>query len=706
VAIRVGIDTGGTFTDLVAVDERRGTWYLAKVPSSREHPVETLTSALRQAGFDPAEVSFIVVGTTIGINAVLTRTGARVLYLTTRGFEDIPHIQRINRKNHYDFVWRKPTPLVKRRDCVGISERTNSEGAVIEPLHPDDVRRAVAEHRDTGEDVAVAICFLFSYLNPSAELAAREEIETLAPELPVSLSHEVAPIWREYERGTAAILDAYLKPDFARYVSGVGEAFGEEGVRASWSLLKSNGGHALSSEARALPSHILLSGIAGGAIGGAYVARQRDADKAVVLDMGGTSCDVCLTAGGEPTFSSEFEIEFGLPVVVPTVSTKTIGAGGGSIGWIDPGGFLQVGPQSAGADPGPACYGQGGSDATLTDANLVLGRLNPEFFLGGAIKLDPELSRAALTRLSERLGADPVHAASSMVQIANENMANAIRIVTVEQGIDPREYALIAMGGAGPTHAAEIAASVGMNRVIVPQHPGLASAFGALAARVRVDEVRSVNLKSTTISAGTLNEMFAALEASALTNFELQGGSVQPPTVQRSIAMRYEGQNYEQEIPIDEGEFSDSLLEGTFERYHALHQEFYGYRFEGVPIEMVRLLVTVLGDEPVLPPLGQQALGGAEAEETRERVSEVHFPGIGFVSTPVVGRGELAPRESRAGPLVVESMDTTVVVPPGWSLLSDAAGILELQHPHPDDGRSPAQAGAAAAARAHTGVTT
>jgi N-methylhydantoinase A len=675
-AIRVGIDTGGTFTDLVAVDDQTGGWYLAKVPSSRQHPVEALTAALREAGFDPRDVSFIVVGTTIGINAVITRTGARVLYLTTRGFEDIPHIQRINRKNHYDFVWRKPAPLVARRDCLGIAERTNSEGKVVEPLDPQGVSGVVAEHCNGAEEIAIAVCFLFAYLNPSAELAAREQIAALDPELPVSLSHEVAPIWREYERGTATILDAYLKPDFARYVSGVSEAFTEEGVSARWSLLKSNGGHALSSKAQARPAHVLLSGIAGGAIGGAYVARQRDTEKAVVLDMGGTSCDVCLTADGEPTFSSEFEIEFGLPVVVPTVSTKTIGAGGGSIGWIDPGGFLQVGPQSAGADPGPACYGQGGSEATLTDANLLLGRLNPDFFLGGAIKLDPTLSQAALERLAERLGIDSVQVASSMVRIVNENMANAIRIVTVEQGIDPREYALIAMGGAGPTHAAEIAASVGMDRVIVPQHPGLASAFGALAARVRVDEVRSVNLKSTTASPKDLTRLLGELESRALENFNLQGGSSHDAVVQRSIAMRYEGQNYEQEVPIPEGDFTAETLIDTLERYHQLHQGFYGYRFEGVPIEMVRLLVTVLGGEPKLPPLKHTDSSGT----AEERVTQVHFPDTGFVDTPAVSRGDLGPGSSREGPLVVESMDTTVVVPPGWSVSTDPAGILELRN--------------------------
>src|SRR5688500_17114502 len=449
--IRVGIDTGGTFTDLVAVDETSGEWYVAKVPSNPKRPVDALAAALDQAAFDPTDVSFIVVGTTIGINAVLTRTGARVIYLTTQGFEDVPHIQRINRKNHYDFVWRKPEPFVLRRDCIGIDERTHPQGEVVRELDPEELRRLLPEHG--GEDVALAVCFLFSYLNPASELAARDALREIAPELPVSLSHEIAPIWREYERGTAAILDAYLKPTLNRYVAGVTEAFKAQGAGSSWSLLKSNGGHAVAGEASNRPGHVLLSGIAGGAIGGAYYARERDADRAIMLDMGGTSCDVCLIGDGQPLFSSEYEIEFGLPVAVPTVSTKTIGAGGGSIGWIDPGGFLQVGPQSAGANPGPACYRQGGEEPTLTDANVVLGRLNPDYFLGGTLQLDAEASRAAL----RKLGGDEVQVASSMIRVANENMANAVRIVTVEEGVDPRDHALIAMGGAGPTHAAEIA---------------------------------------------------------------------------------------------------------------------------------------------------------------------------------------------------------------------------------------------------------
>jgi N-methylhydantoinase A len=696
VGIRVGIDTGGTFTDLVAVDEASGEWYVAKVPSNPSRPVEALAAALEQAQFDPAEVSFLVVGTTIGINAVLTRSGARVIFLTTKGFEDVPHIQRINRKNHYDFVWRKPTPFVPRRDCLGVDERTNADGEIVRAVDPEDLRTLLGDR--AGEDVAVAICFLFSYLNPTSELAARDALAELAPGLPVSLSHEIAPIWREYERGTAAILDAYLKPALNRYVEGVSEALLEQGAGSNWSLLKSNGGHALSTEARERPGHVLLSGIAGGAIGAAFYARERQASKAIMLDMGGTSCDVCLIVDGAPLFSSEYEIEFGLPVAVPTVSTKTIGAGGGSIGWIDPGGFLQVGPQSAGADPGPACYGQGGLEPTLTDANIALGRLNPDYFLGGALKLDADASRAALGRLAETLGGDAVSVASSMIRITNENMANAVRIVTVEEGVDPRDHALVAIGGAGATHAAEIADAIGMTHVIVPLHPGLTSAFGALAAEVRVDEVKSVALKSTSVDAEELDGLFADLVATATENFHAQGSSTADPAVARTIAMRYEGQNYEQEIAVGEGSITPELLAEVLERYHQLHHEFYGYRLDALPVELVRLMVAATAsDTAELPPLSLDARGHAGAiEPPAERTADVHF-GDGFVPTTVIARSALADAGARPGPLIVESMDTTVVVPPGWTVQSDPVGILELRR---EGGRPTQQAAAGAAAAA------
>jgi N-methylhydantoinase A len=441
-----------------------------------------------------------------------------------------------------------------------------------------------------------------------------------------------------------------------------------------WALLKSNGGHALAEEARERPAHLLLSGIAGGAIGGAYLARSCEAEQGIVLDMGGTSCDVCLVVGGQPLYSADYEIEYGLPVSIPTVSTKTIGAGGGSIGWVDPGGFLQVGPQSAGAAPGPACYGQGGEEATITDANLVLGRLNPDFFLGGRLRLDPDLSLRALARLGARLGLSEIDVAASMVRVTNENMANAIRIVTVEQGIDPRDFAILAFGGAGPAHAAEIADALGIRRVLVPINPGLCSAFGTIAAQVRVDAVKSISLVVERTTGAELDVIFADLAARARSEFAAQGAPPDGAEIRRSIALRYQGQNYEQEISLRGDTLGDAGLATVVEDYHRLHEAFYGYRFDGIPIELVRVSVVVSAPEPELPPLQPGEASGAPIETTRG----VYSPGLGFVTTPVLRR-EHGSDGARPGPLVVESMDSTIFVPPGWTLEAREDATLELR---------------------------
>lgn len=673
--IRVGIDTGGTFTDLVALDVDVGRWSISKAPSSPDEPVKAVDAVLAAADLNPAEIDFIVIGTTIGINAVLTRSGSRVLFLTTQGFEDIPFIQRISRKSHYDFTWEKPTPLVRRPDCIGVAERLDEEGNAIVELTDAELDRvaAVLEATDGG-GFALAVCYLFSYLNPEHELATRQRLSRRFPGVPISLSHEVAPIWREYERGTSAIVDAYLKPLFENYVDSLSEAFDRAGIAASWSLLKSNGGHAVAREAHARSSHLLLSGIAGGVIGGASYARKTERPQAIMLDMGGTSCDVCLIVDGEPLYSSDYEIEYGLPVSVPSVSTKTIGAGGGSIGWIDPGGFLQVGPESAGAAPGPACYGQGGEAATLTDADVALGRIDPDFFLGGQLQLDAELSQRALSALGGKLGLDGTEVASAMVRVANENMANAIRILTVEQGIDPRDFTLIAFGGAGPAHGAEIADSMGIKRVVVPPNPGLCSAFGALAAQVRVDAVRSVHLVAGRVQAAEVEALFEEIERASLEDFAAQDVAHETPELRRSIAMRYQGQNYEQEVPAASGALTEAALAAAVEEYHGLHEEFYGYRFESIPVEFVWLSVVVSGREIDLPP------EEAAAEDSRGTgMRDVYFPGEGFLPTTIVRRGGLAVSDQRLGPLIVESMDSTVLVPPGWRLTAAAGGVLELE---------------------------
>ena len=469
-------------------------------------------------------------------------------------------------------------------------------------------------------------------------------------------------------------VDAFTKPLFDGYVDGLSRALEEAGAGGRWSLLKSNGGRAVASEARSRPAHLLLSGIAGGGIGGAYVARAAGVDRALALDMGGTSCDVCVILEGEPLYSSDFELEFGFPVSVPSVSTRTIGAGGGSIGWVDPGGFLQVGPQSAGAVPGPACYGRGGEEATITDANLVLGRLDPAFFLGGQLPLDRTLASRALGRLGERLEYPELETASAMVRVCNENMANAIRILTVEQGTDPREHSLIAFGGAGPTHACEIAEALDIRHVLVPPAPGLCSAFGALAAGVRIDAVRSVHLTDVSTTAAEVASVFAELEQQARADFAAQGVG-EEPAVRRLAAMRYQGQNYEQEVPFH---VRRDRRRRAPRRVRALRRSLPGVLRLSPRRDSDRARPAGShrhGRDPFLSPSARRAPGDGDA---RSATRDVFFPAGGIVAARIVRREALGPGAELAGPAIVEFMDSTVVVPPGWALKTREDGILEV----------------------------
>ena len=500
-AVRMGIDTGGTFTDLIGIDEATNELVIAKTPSTPRQPAQAVMNAIESCGVPAAAISALSIGTTVAANALLQRRGANVIYVTTRGFEDIPYIQRMNRKYHFSLKWRKPTPLVERRNCLGIAERLDFHGRVLVALEEsalEELARQIEARLPNypAGSVAIAVCLLFSYVNADHELRVRQFLRARFPDIPVSLSHEVAPIWREYERGSTVIADSYVKPVIQDYVDSTRRGLAAERLEMPWALMKSNGGRTTPELAEAEPIQLLLSGLAGGLIAGHYFGHLVGLDNLVTLDMGGTSCDVGLIRGGTIGYSTNFEIEFGLPVATPTIDLTTIGAGGGSIAWIDKGGLLRVGPQSAGAEPGPVCYDTGGAEVTVTDANLVLGRLNPDYFLGGKIALNLAKAGAAVARLGERLGLDRHAAAQAVLDIANENMANAIRVLSIDRGLDPREFALVAFGGAGPLHACDIAAKVGMTQVVVPIYPGLTSAFGALIAAPKVNKVWSKHFRS------------------------------------------------------------------------------------------------------------------------------------------------------------------------------------------------------------------
>src|SRR5215207_1776494 len=680
-AVRLGIDTGGTFTDLIGIDDVTGELVVAKTPSTPSRPVDAIMNAIDRSEAAMDAIDGISIGTTVATNALLQRNGATVIFVTTQGFEDIPHIQRMNRKHHFSLKWTKPRPLVERRNCMGVAERLDFHGRTLSPLTDEaleDLAQLVAERiADYPQsDVAIAVCLLFSYVNPAHELRLRDFLAQRFPDVPISLSHQVAPIWREYERGSTAIADGYVKPIMQRYIEDAFAAFARAGLDAPWSLMKSNGGKTPADAAEAEPIKFLLSGLAGGIIAGQYFGQLAGVGNVVTLDMGGTSFDVGLIRDGKISHSANFEIEFGLPVATPTIDLTTIGAGGGSIAWIDKGGLLRVGPQSAGADPGPVCYDTGGEEVTVTDANLALGRLNAEYFLGGTIPLSVARAESKLDELGSRIGLGRLETAQAVVDIANENMVNAIRVLSIDRGLDPREYVLVAFGGAGPLHAADIAAKMGMSRVIVPVYPGLTSAFGALIAEPKITQVWSKHFRSDAIDARTVGEHFKAMTDAALDQLRREGYAG-VPAIERSISMRYWGQNYEQDVPMATGPVTPELLEKTLEAFHRLHEQFYGYSITGEVIELIRFNVTVSGHTkgvtlPAMPSNGR--LPGGQPVGMRK----VAFQETGLTETLIYRRDDLPAGFTATGPLIVEEVSSTTVVHPGQRLEVGAAGVMTI----------------------------
>jgi N-methylhydantoinase A len=677
-SVRCGIDTGGTFTDLIGVDDATGDLIIGKYPSSPKDSIKSLVGVIHESGLKVENASSIVLGTTLGLNALLQRKGARVIFITTSGFEDVLFIQRMNRRHHYSFEWEKPQALVKRSDCLGIQERIDSRGRVLIPLSSHELE-GLAERiqqrlqESPEQEVSIAICLLFSYLNPEHELLLKEYLESRFPEIPLSISHQVAPIWREYERGSTTVIDAFIKPILIRYVESVRASLMMLGPPIPWTIMKSNGGHATAAAVERQPVNTVLSGLSGGIIGARYFGDLVDEKNLVTLDMGGTSCDVGLVRDGALSHVTNYEVEWGMPISAPFVDVSSIGAGGGSIARVDKGGFLRVGPQSAGADPGPACYDQGGTEATVTDANLVLGRLNADYFLGGKMKLNPAKAQSVISSLADKMGLDQAEAAQAIIDVADENMANAIRVISVERGLDPREFALVSFGGAGPLHTGGIAEKIGMHRIIVPLYPGLCSAFGTLIADFQVDKILSQHFRSDNIKAPEVNKLFSEMVKSAVDELRNEGHSGKPE-VQRSISMRYAGQNYEHDVRIEAGTITAKKLEAVFEEFHKLHQKFYGYSISREIIELIRFNVKVIGASktPVLKDIPK----GKAPRPAHKR--PVYFQDKGYISCPVYSRSTLPAGMKLKGPAVIEEQDSTILLHPGNTLMVNRKGVITI----------------------------
>lgn len=669
---RVAVDVGGTFTDLVAFNPETGRVELHKVPSTPADPVQGMMAAIDRLGGRPIEQ--VIHGSTVATNAIVERKGARVAYITTRGFRDIPFLQRGNRRSHYDVSWIKPAPLVKRRDCFEVTERISWKGEILQPLDEEELRRLCRAIREKGEIEAVVVNFLFSYVDPRHELRAKEIIQEELPDIPVSISFEVHPKWKEYERASTTIADGYVKPLVARYVSRLTQEFARKGLPDKISIMKSNGGMMTTEAAVRSPVQMVLSGPTGGVVGARWVANLLGLDYVVSFDMGGTSCDVSTIVKGNAHFTTDFEIEWGIPIQVPMIDVRTIGAGGGSIAWLDKGGLLRVGPQSAGAVPGPACYGQGGQSATVTDANLLLGRLNPDAFLGGRMRLQVDKAREAIAALAKEIGMGVEETALSIIRIVNNEMMAALRMILIEQGYDPRDFSLVAFGGAGPLHCAELIREMNIPQAIVPVYPGAFSALGFLMSDARVDIHRTVQMTSATLDLNRVNQVLAELRDGCVGELVRQGYSSNIE-VFASVEMRYLGQNYELEVPVPAGGLSEEGFNLLCETFHERHNQQYGFSIPGEPLEIVNFRVTALSPttKPQLSKLPTQ--GRAEPYGTRK----VYFES-GPVETAVYRREHLFAGQRLQGPVVIEEEAATTLVLPGQSVEVDEYGNLIIRN--------------------------
>jgi N-methylhydantoinase A len=652
----LGVDVGGTFTDAVLLDG--GTVHTAKVPTTpREESagvMRAIEAVLARAGTDAAEVESFAHGMTVGTNALLEERGAKTALIATEGFADLLEIGRQDRPELYRLCAPKPPPLVDPKLKFEAAERIGPDG-VVEPLGEGGPERLAAAVEASGAE-AVAVCLLFSYLDPAHERAIATHLRERLPGVHVSASHEVLPRFREFERCSTTTIDAYLGPLLGRYLGRLGEAAAEAGLPQPL-VMRSSGGVAPAEEAARAGAWSVLSGPAGGAVGAGLLAQISGNGDALGFDMGGTSCDVCMVEGGEVRRTDSREIG-GRPIQLPMVDVHTVGAGGGSIGWRDSGGALRVGPQSAGADPGPACYGHGGEEPTVTDANLLLGHLAGDSQLAGGVALDAEAAERAVAELGRALGLSTLETASGILRVANQEMVRALRVVTVERGVDPRRFALLPFGGAGPMHAAAIAAELGIETILCPRAGGVLSALGLCASERRRDTARTVMLSGADLRAERIAAEVAAMVA------ETGAGLEEEAETQVTYKLRYAGQAFELPVPGPVDPEPAELVAG-FER---AHEERYGHRDPEGEVVLVDIDLALVVPGPAPRPVAAEE-GAVERGSRR-----VRFGGE-WVETPVL-RGEPAAGTEAEGPVVFELPEATFVVPPRWSTRVDEHGTI------------------------------
>ncbi|MGH7322022.1 MAG: hydantoinase/oxoprolinase family protein [Candidatus Rokuibacteriota bacterium] len=677
---RLGIDVGGTFTDLALLHEESGRLVVGKVPSVPADPSEGILSGilriLADAGVPPDQITYLAHGTTVSTNTLLQRKGARTGLVTTRGFRDLLEIARQRRPSLYDLDVPKPTPLIPRPRRLEVPERVMVDGRIRTPLDLVAVDRALDALAAEGIE-ALAICFLYSYLHPDHERQVLARARTRLPGVFYAASHVVLPEFREYERLSTTVTNAYLGPAMAGYIQAFRRRVQELGIHSVPYINQSNGGTIGIDEAARAPVKTVLSGPSAGVAGAAWLAAKAGVPSLVTFDMGGTSTDVSFVKEGAPTLTFEREIG-GIPIRIPALDIHTIGAGGGSIAWRDSAGALIVGPESAGADPGPACYGRGGMAPTVTDANLCLGRLTPKGLLGGQMPLDLGKAQEAVARLGESLGLGLAEAARGIVRVVNASMARALRVVTVQRGVDPTTLALFAFGGAGPLHAGALARDLGIPTILVPPGPGVLCALGLLVEDLRADAVRTWVGRLAAEALPLLERGFRELEAEAAGWLDRERMLPERRELSRWLDLRYEGQNYELLVPVPEEVWRDASVEALRRRFLRMHEETYGFAAEGEPIQVVNLRLVARGI-PQAPEIPRETPGPPDpaAAFVGRRVVDFAADG-GVLDCPVYDRARLAAGHRLAGPAVIEQFDSTTLVHPGQDARVDELGFLVI----------------------------
>jgi N-methylhydantoinase A len=675
---RVGVDIGGTFTDLVGLDAA-GRLRVAKALTSRDYAGGVL-ACLEQADVSPASVGQLIHGSTIAINTVLQRQGALTGLLTTAGFRDVYEMGRGGRYQSYNLAYRRPAPLVPRHRRLEVPERMAPDGSVVRPLDHAVARAVIRQMGALGVE-AVAVCLLHAYANPTHELTLGELLAEELPEAYVVLSHRVLREFREYERTSTTVINAYLGPVVSRYLERLRGQLAARDFRGGLWVMQSSGGRMAAAEAEALPAALMESGPMAGAIAAGHVGAALDERLVIAFDMGGTTAKACLVEHGQPQVTTTYYVggrALEMPLLLPVVDVIEVGAGGGSVAWLDEVGALKVGPRSAGAHPGPACYGQGGDEPTVTDANLVLGRLDAARFLGGAMTLDAERGAAAVrAHVAAPLGLDLAEAAAGILRIADATMALAVRGVTVERGIDPRDCAMVAYGGAGPLHAVAVARDLGIPRVVVPPFPGHFCAVGLLAADERHDYVRTWLAPLAAVAPDALADAFAAMRAEGTTTLAREGVPPDRQAFERSLDLRYRGQAHTLGVPLDDGPLDAAALLAARARFDAAHERSYGHSAPEEPVELLNLRLVARGHRPAqaLPQEPESASASAAAPETRLVGLE---DGV-WTRCAIYDRATLRRGDRLEGPAVVQEAASTLVLYAGDRLRVADGGHLIVE---------------------------